>query len=184
MKKEIIPTSIDYAILGLIKNEAQSGYGIRKIFETTAMGIFSNSPGTIYPALKRLQKFELVENRKNESDGKNKFHITTSGLQILKKWVTQPLEKNDVEKKLDEVFLRFAFMDDLSSLEEKITFLKSLQNLITIFLQGLQAYHKNEAHNIPVTGRLSFEHGIESYKTTLKWCKKSIQFLTSKNNIK
>ncbi len=59
--KNIKPTLLDYAILGLIQNQPLSGYAIRKLFEETALGNYSSSPGTIYPALSRLQKFDLVE---------------------------------------------------------------------------------------------------------------------------
>ena len=62
MKKDTIikPTLLDYAILGLIQDRPLSGYAIRKLFEETALGNYSSSPGTIYPALKRLQKLELI----------------------------------------------------------------------------------------------------------------------------
>ena len=76
MSKKNSPTSLDYAILGLLKNEPQSGYGIRKVFETTALGTYSDSPGTIYPALKRLQKIALIKNKADKKDGKKKFFIT------------------------------------------------------------------------------------------------------------
>lgn len=182
MKKEITPTSIDYAILGLIRNEPQSGYGIRKVFETTALGAYSNSPGTIYPALKRLQKIGVVKNKKDKDDGKNKFFITKKGIKVLRDWVVKPLEKKDIERNLDKIFLRFAFMDDLANQEEKINFIQSFQSLITIYLRDIINYHKSESSNIPLHGRLAFEHGIESYKTTLKWCKKTLILLTSKEN--
>ena len=40
-----------------------SGYDLRKIFTTTAMGSFSDSPGAIYPALARLEANGLVRER-------------------------------------------------------------------------------------------------------------------------
>ena len=73
------PTSLDFAILGLVSHQALSGYGIRKLFETSALGNFSTSPGTIYPALKRMQQLDLVENRESKIDGKKKFFITQKG---------------------------------------------------------------------------------------------------------
>jgi len=57
-ENEIKHTLLDYAILGLIQDHALSGYAIRKMFEETALGHYSSSPGTIYPALNRLQKFD------------------------------------------------------------------------------------------------------------------------------
>lgn len=93
MIKNIKPTLLDFAILGLIQNQPLSGYGIRKVFEETAMGNYSNSPGTIYPAIKRLEKFELVERVLQQDTAKTRIQITKKGLLRLKEWLLQPIEK-------------------------------------------------------------------------------------------
>ena len=49
------PTALEYALLGLLHQQPQSGYDLRKVFETTALGNYSGSPGAIYPALRRLE---------------------------------------------------------------------------------------------------------------------------------
>ena len=60
MKEKKI-TTLDYIILALLFGEEQSGYRLRKSFEESALGNFGgDSPGTIYPALKRLEKNEFV----------------------------------------------------------------------------------------------------------------------------
>ena len=84
------PTLLDYAILGLIQDRPLSGYGIRKLFEETALGNYSSSPGTIYPALKRLQKFELVEKITQRRVTKTSFQITKKGVLVLKNWLIPP----------------------------------------------------------------------------------------------
>ena len=151
-----------------------TGYGIRKIFETTALGNYSSSPGTIYPALKRLQKLGMAEKLESKDDGKSKFFITPLGEQLFKSWLIQPLSLTDVEKKLDEVILRFGFMDSLSNQREKVLFLETLGDLLTDYCVQLEDYHKKEYDNLPLHGRLAFEHGIASYKTTLKWCNNTL----------
>tara|TARA_Y100000385_G_scaffold286588_1_gene348898 strand:+ start:937 stop:1488 length:552 start_codon:yes stop_codon:yes gene_type:complete len=168
------PTSLDFAILGLVSHQPLSGYGIRKIFETTEMGNFGTSPGTIYPALKRMQKLMLVENLTSKTDNKNKFHITIKGKELLQNWLVRPLEMIDVSRKREEIILRFAFMDKYSSQKQKLVFLESFHDLLTIYIKQLLDYHKAENLQMPLHGRLSFEHGIESYKATLKWCKKTL----------
>ena len=178
MKKDIKPTLLDFAILGLIQDQPLSGYAIRKLFEETAMGNYSNSPGTIYPAIKRLEKFELVEKITQEDTGKTGFQITKNGLLQLKKWLTQAIEKKEVEKKTDELLLRFAFMENLVSKEQKLQFLHSFHDLLKKYIQELQAFYSQESDQMPLHGRLAFQHGIESNRTTLKWCKKTIKVVT------
>jgi DNA-binding PadR family transcriptional regulator len=48
-------TTLGYALLGLIRAEPRTGYALRMVFETTPMGSYSSSPGSIYPALKSLE---------------------------------------------------------------------------------------------------------------------------------
>ena len=64
-KKE--PTPLEFALLGLMHPEPMSGYDLRKIFMTTALGNYSSSPGAIYPALRRLEKAGLVKGREDRS---------------------------------------------------------------------------------------------------------------------
>ena len=49
-------SSLDCAILGLLSRRPGSGYDIRRVFQTTALGRYSDSPGSIYPAIKRLNR--------------------------------------------------------------------------------------------------------------------------------
>jgi len=177
-KKEIIkPTLLDYAILGLIQDQPLSGYAIRKLFEETALGNYSSSPGTIYPALNRLQKFELVKKNVQCKNGKTCFEITTNGILILQNWFLKPLEKIEVVKKTDELLLRFGFMEALVDKKQRINFLTSFHNLLNIYIKELQAFYNTESNNMPLHGRLTFQYGIDSNKTTMKWCKKAISQL-------
>lgn len=174
-KKETAkPTLLDYAILGLIQDRPLSGYAIRKLFEETALGNYSSSPGTIYPALNRLQKFKLVKKNTQGKNGKACFEITTNGIQILQKWFLKPVEKIEVVKKTNELLLRFGFMESLVDKKQKINFLTSFHNLLNIYIKELQAFYNKESNNMPLHGRLAFQFGIDSNKTTLKWCKKAI----------
>jgi DNA-binding PadR family transcriptional regulator len=173
--RELIkPTLLDFAILGLIQRQPLSGYAIRKLFEETALSNYSSSPGTIYPALNRLQKFELVKKNAQGKTTKTCFEITTNGLQVLREWFTKPVEKIEVEKKTAELLLRFGFMEALVDKKQKINFLASFRDLLNIYIKELQAYYNKESNNMTLHGRLAFQYGIDSSKTTLKWCKKAI----------
>lgn len=176
-------TSLDYAILGLVHQHPMSGYGIRKEFELTAIGNYSSSPGAIYPALKRLGKFELVQNRPDKEDGKNKFHCTSLGKEALREWVSKPLEQKDVAQKMDELLLRFSFMDALVGKEQTLLFLTSFRDLSKAYLKEIQEYHHNQYDSLPLHGRLALEYGIETYKTTYKWCKNTITVITKNTSL-
>jgi len=175
---EMKPTLLDYAILGLLQDKSLTGYGIRKIFEDTALGNYSSSPGTIYPALKRLQKGMLIESVVQETSSKSSFQITEHGISILKKWFLKPIEKVEVEKKMDELLLRFAFMEKLIDKDHRINYLKSLSAILQVYIPELEAYYSIEGEKMPLHGKLAFQYGIDSNKTALKWCEKAISQIT------
>ena len=72
-------TALTYALLGLVRATPRTGYALRKVFEDTPMGSFSSSPGSIYPALDKLVRAELLERRPPATGGKPLFHITPEG---------------------------------------------------------------------------------------------------------
>ena len=174
-------TSLDYAILGLIRHDPMSGYAIRKEFETTALGHFSSSPGSIYPALNRLQKKGLIDKIKTEPEGKQRFRCTSLGNEVLKQWFLSPLVKKDVTHNLSEMLLKFGFMGDMIEGKYVLDFLKSFEDLLKKYLNELEEYYESETFSIlPLHGKLAFEHGLISYKASLKWCNQSIQRIKMK----
>lgn len=169
------PTLIDFVILGLIQHHPHTGYQIRKIFETTALGSQSKSPGTIYPALKRLQILEFVENIEQKESGKSKYQITSSGIESLIQWLMKPLTIQDVEGRRDELFLRFAFMGSLVDKSQIILFLKSYHDLLIMHIDKRQNTLANDEFNMPLTARLAFDYGTDCQISALKWCRKAIK---------
>ncbi len=166
-------TLLDYIILGLVQYEALSGYRIRKMFEETALGNFSSSPGTIYPALKRLEKYECVEKVLKPGTSNAHFHITSKGVLVLKEWLSEPIEREDIQKRIHVLLLRFSFMETLIRKNQKIDFLISFRDLLKIYIQELQDFTQ-QTNDMQLHGKLAVQHGIDSYKTTLKWCKMAL----------
>ncbi|HKN34165.1 MAG TPA: PadR family transcriptional regulator [Terriglobales bacterium] len=88
-----------YALLGLLQQEPRSGYDLRKIFSATPLTSFSDSPGSIYPALERLERQGLIRSRVEERSGLRRrrlFRLTTAGVNELKGWQSRPLIRDDV----------------------------------------------------------------------------------------
>src|SRR5258706_6961805 len=97
---------LEHALLGLLQQQPRSGYALRRVFATTPMGTFSDSPGAIYPALRRLERQELVRGRVESSSGlrqKQTFRLRTQGLVALKEWLGRPPTRADVGRRIDDV---------------------------------------------------------------------------------
>jgi DNA-binding PadR family transcriptional regulator len=83
-------------LLKLLDEAPRHGYEVIRLLQDRFMGVYSPSPGTIYPRLARLEEDGLVTH--DEVDGRKVYRIT--------------------EKGRDEIRAR---LDDLAELEEELT---------------------------------------------------------------
>lgn len=172
------PTSLDYAILGLLQRQLLTGYRIRKIFETTALGNYSSSPGTIYPALKRLKKLGLIGQGEGTGNSKKeniRFTITPEGMQMLVQWLQRPLDRESISKQMKETMLRFVFMEHLLTKDQKTGFLKSFISETREYIKILKSNYEKESHRMSLHSQLALENGIASCRTNLRWGRKALK---------
>lgn len=74
-------TPLGYVLLCEIRVQPRGGYALRRLFETTPLGIFSSSPGSIYPALRGLETRGLI--RAVGSGRGGRFELTDEGEVLL-----------------------------------------------------------------------------------------------------
>ncbi|MGH9630685.1 MAG: PadR family transcriptional regulator [Bryobacteraceae bacterium] len=168
---------LGYALLGLLMQGALSGYDIRRIFTRTPMGTFSDSPGAIYPALKRLETDGLVRGRVESSAGlrqRRSCRLTPTGRSRLKRWLRAPITHDDVVHGIDELMLRFSFMDRGIGEAASVRFLRSLQRELKAYIPELKLYLASHDREMPRSGRLALESGIGSYEALLQWTKHAL----------
>lgn len=168
-------TTLDYAIMGLLQQGAKTGYVIRQVFEQTALGNYSSSPGTIYPALKKLERTGHVQKKALSEGEKEQFVLQKKGLEALSGWLKKELSEEVIDKRMDEVLLKFAFMEDLLSKEERLYFLQELSGYLKESLETLKLFHQTQGQNLALHGRLALENGIAGQKAHLGWAKYAYQ---------
>ncbi len=172
-----LASQLEYALLGLIRQAPQSGYDLRKVFSSTPMRHFSDSPGSIYPALRRLEARGWVAPKTESGHNARKrqaYRVTPAGKTAFLHWLCTPITREDVIHKLDELMLRFAFLGE--NVERSITleFVQQMQAAFELYLRELREYYQKFGSAISsVTGRLAFESGIQSYEATLNWVRKA-----------
>src|SRR6202034_548159 len=88
--------SLRLYLLRLLDEEPRHGYEVIRLLRDRFMGVYSPSPGTIYPRLARLEEEGLVTH--DEVDGKKVYRITDKGREEIS-----------------------ARLDDLAELEEELT---------------------------------------------------------------
>ncbi|HEX2710858.1 MAG TPA: PadR family transcriptional regulator [Candidatus Acidoferrales bacterium] len=168
---------LGYALLGLLHQQPLSGYDLRKIFASTPIGGFSDSPGAIYPALRRLQERGLVRGEVQQSKGLRKrrvFRITSGGLASFKAWQSKPIVRDDMIRRIGELLLRFAFMDQTFGADQALAFLREFARELSSYIPSLRQHLDGHAGELPLSGRLALESGIQEYEARLQWARKSI----------
>src|SRR2546430_14032088 len=100
---------LELAILGLLKERAMHGYQLKKRLADTLGGFWQVSYGSLYPALKRLQRegaVEMIFPRDQVGRRKNVYRITEQGEVLF----TELLERAGQEATEGNAFsVRLAF---------------------------------------------------------------------------
>jgi DNA-binding PadR family transcriptional regulator len=170
MKERVSP--LGHALLGLLNQRPGSGYALRRMFAGTPIGTFSDSPGAIYPALRRLERQGLVRGRVAQSAGlrrKQLFQLTPRGKAALREWLEQPLTREDVVAGLKDVMLRFAFTDEVIGPAASVRLLRNLARELQDYVPTLHAYLREHRAEMSLSGRLALESGVRSYEELCRW---------------
>ena len=86
-------TTLGYAVLGLLAREALSGYDVAQRMKGRVGFFWGAGHSQIYPELARLEEGGFVTHSvvlQKERPDKKVYEITTSGLEALREWATQP----------------------------------------------------------------------------------------------
>ncbi len=110
MRQIPILSDLELAILGFLREEPRSGYALRKVFATGPIG---DSPGSVYPALRRLASGGLIAAAADTSSGRGKetFHLTAAGKRLLREVLSQRFTIADVKRNADAVIFRLPFVE-------------------------------------------------------------------------
>ncbi|MBN1505802.1 MAG: helix-turn-helix transcriptional regulator [Sedimentisphaerales bacterium] len=182
MAQETGLSTLSLAILGLISQRPLTGYDIRKVFATTPMGHFSRSPGAIYPALRRIEKAGWVRGRAGQGKTHRErvaYEITAKGREVLKQHLLRPVTRDDVIWRMDDLMMRFAFMDSVIGCHGAVRFLQDFAAQVDAYVTVLHGYLGSVRDIMPPCGRLALEQGIQSYEMNAQWARQAIQELQS-----
>jgi len=169
-------STLEFALLGLIRQGLGSGYKLRKQFSTTPMGHYSDSPGSIYPALKRLEQRRWIRRLKEDGGprGRQSYGVTPAGESALRAWMMRPMAREDVVKRQDELLLRFAFMGQAADGATAITFLEGYARECAGYARELRKFLATMPQETAESGRLALENGVAGYETQARWARRAL----------
>ncbi len=165
-------TLLEHALLGLLATEPASGYDLRRLLRITSTRRFSASPGSVYPALARLEARGLVRSMPDARGGarrRRQYRPTDEGLRDLCAWVRLPVSRAEVAGDIAVPLLRFGFADLCMTREEAIAFLEHFRDELSAHVDELRSL----ADSVPPARHphrlLVLRHAVETRAASLRW---------------
>jgi DNA-binding PadR family transcriptional regulator len=173
-------TNLEYLLLFQLHQQPASGYSLRKAFASTPLGYYSDSPGSIYPALQRLRRRGLIRPTQNPSPNGRRtqlFAVTPKALAELRAWVHRLITLEEVRNDPPALMLRFVICAQLFGEVAAHKFLVQLQSRLNEIILELESYVRGPAKTLPLAGRLAVEQGLAGYRTLSRWATHASQEL-------
>jgi DNA-binding PadR family transcriptional regulator len=169
-------TPLAGALLGLLNEEPRSGYDLRRVFALTPMGHFSDSPGAIYPALRRLRDAGFVASTveaKATLRPREIYRLTPAGVAALREWATAPPTRDDIIVGVQLVLLRFVLTYSSAGVAAARRFLERFEHELVAYATELREYYRAAAPTMHPGARLGMENGLAVFDTHVRWCRRA-----------
>jgi DNA-binding PadR family transcriptional regulator len=165
---------LELAILGLLKERSMHGYQLSKRLAETLGAFWKVSYGSLYPALRRLQREGAVEpvfSRDEVGRRKNVYRITPKGETLF----AELLEEAGQESWEDNRFrVRLAFFRYLKP-ETRLRLLEKRRAYLQDRLFDIKASLKNYRERIDAYTLSLMRHGAEATEQDIAWLDGLIQ---------
>ncbi len=137
------PLTIEYALLGLVRDEPLHGYEInRRLSETPELRlVWRVKQGRLYALLSRLEDEGLLDASLEPQDGRpprKVYHLTPMGTRAFDRWLTQPIQLPR------EMRLEFMLKLYFALREEPATAARLIQQQLEVCNQWLATQTRSE----------------------------------------
>lgn len=163
---------LDFIIVGMVFDEAHTGYDIKKYIENGIGVFYKASYGSLYPSLKKLTNKGYLTMFEQPQGGRQKkyYQITEQGQIAFLEWLSTPMDLND---NTDNHLAKVYFFDKLpveirkQQLHEyeinNVNYLRKLQELEKHFSQ----IENKDCFYYKLS---TLYYGICIIKDNIKWC--------------
>ena len=171
-------TDLEAAALGCIhRNQPCTAHLIRTRFRQSPSARFSDSAGSVYPMVRRLEKRGAVAS-KLEKQGRRKvryYTSTKSGRKALREWIRPPFPAA-VSVTVDPLRTRMLYLELLTP-KQRSNWLDQAEQVLARQLEqiGHAAMSPNEQHDLFM--ELARQNALLEVKARLKWIRLARQRL-------
>jgi DNA-binding PadR family transcriptional regulator len=163
---------LEVAILGLLKERPMHGYELKKRLSYMLGHFWTVSYGSLYPALKRLEKSGSIERAysvKEKTRNRNVFRITVRGETEFMRLLTEDISDTSLadNEKFD---LRMAFFQYLEP-EKRLSLLETRRRLLEAQVAEFKAYRSSNGDEDHYRKGL-MRHKVELARSDIRWLDK------------
>lgn len=163
---------LEHIILGMLLEHDLTGYDIKKVIEKGIGVFYKASFGSLYPALQRLAKKELLTASEKPKGGRQKifYHITKEGHDQFFKWLTLPM---DIFEGTNTHLAKVYFFDNLSAdIRERQLFEYEInnQNYLRKLFELEKEFKKVNNQECIYFKLSTLYYGILITQNTIQWC--------------
>ena len=167
-----------YSVLGILSYGPMSGYDIKKFYEQSIAGFWSESYGQIYPILKRLSQKGLATKSIQKQQGKPDRHIyaiTEEGRKELQRWLVEPIGRYIGRH---EILLKLIFGRQVS-ISDNITQIERFRERQIVDLKEVERLRNQiesqdaDSPNLPFW-LLALDYGKHINEAYIQWAEKAL----------
>lgn len=166
---------LELAILGLLKERPMHGYELKKRLSYMLGHFWTVSYGSLYPALKRLEKADAIERAysvKEKTRNRNVYRITAEGEDRFMSQLAEKVDDGSLADS-DKFEIRMAFFQYLSP-EARLVLLEKRRECLEEQVSRFKAYRSsNKEQDRYRTGLV--RHKVELAKSDIRWLEKLIE---------
>jgi DNA-binding PadR family transcriptional regulator len=163
-------TNLEYTVLGLVATgAADSGYAVRKLIQDTPLIVYSDSPGSVYPAITRLERLGLLRGAATRDGRKRRaLDLTAAGRRALVSWLDTPIGFADVARGDGAPELKLSFMSDV--LPERLRgFLDELTAASRAQTAAVAAVERSMREKLGPSGRIALGLGLSVLQCRIRF---------------
>jgi DNA-binding PadR family transcriptional regulator len=163
-----------FAVLGLLSIRPMSGYDLKQVIESSTRNFWNESYGQIYPVLRELTASGLTvreDERKETGRARHVYSLTTQGQEELHRWLTSPVERQQVR---NELLLKLFFGAQVpvdTSIEHVQRFRARMQRALQRYEEAEAAMNVREAPDDPNRRHwlITLSYGRYQAEASIKW---------------
>jgi len=163
---------LEVAILGLLKERPMHGYELKKRLSYMLGHFWTVSYGSLYPALKRLEKSGSIERAysvKEKTRNRNVFRITSKGEAEFMRLLAEDISDTSLAD-TEKFDLRMAFFQYLEP-ERRLSLLETRRRLLEAQVVEFKAYRSSNGDEDHYRKGL-MRHKVELARSDIRWLDK------------